>query len=58
MELDYQDNSTCKAAVFVWVLIQSFYARGREGKKFEGLRLVTSVSDVVFFSPVVHHCIA
>ena len=58
MELDYRDNSTCKAAVFVWVLIQSFYARGREGKKFEGLCIVTSVSDVVFFSPVVHNCVA
>ena len=58
MELDYRDNSTCKAAVFVWVLIQSFYARGREGKKFESLRIVTSVSDVVFFSPVVYDGIA
>ena len=58
MELDYQDNSTCKAAVFVWVLIQSFYARGRECKKFEGLYIVSSVCDVVFFSPVVHNCVA
>lgn len=58
MELDYRDNSTCKAAVFLWVLIQSFYARGREGKKFEGLCIVTSVSNAVFLSPVVHDCIA
>lgn len=58
MELDYRDNSTCEAAVFVWVLIQSFYARGGEGKKFKSFRIVTSVSDVAFLSPVVHDCIA